>query len=93
MATRQSIKDGLVIGVTQAVVLLGLLYALVFFTGNQQQKALDEIANGTRAQVCVLRLAQGPFEEDPASPDYIEPEDRRTLENANLCLVANGLTP
>lgn len=56
MSIPQSIKDGVIIGFTQAVVLILLLMALTFALGNQQAVS----AQYQRAIACELGLPSDP---------------------------------
>lgn len=76
----RTVKDGFIIGVTQAVVLLAMLYGLVLLTGNQEQRSLEEISNGTRATVCVLALP-------------VDGDTGRDQSLVEACLRDNGLIP
>lgn len=74
------LRDGIIIGTTQAVILLLLLFVLTLATGQQQQKTLSDIRNATRAQVCVLLLP-------------VTEEGRNEGKTNSRCLIPNGIPP
>jgi hypothetical protein len=84
MNGRRSFWEGVVVGGTQAIVFVGLLLALTLLLGNilgnTQQKLLTQIAQASRAQVCVAAL---PLTADGRSEAAV---------NAR-CMIPNGIAP
>lgn len=74
------IRDGIIIGLTQAIILVLILFGVTIVAGNQQQHTLTDIRNATRAQVCVLLLPVGPT-------------GRSEGQTNSRCLVPNGIAP
>jgi hypothetical protein len=74
------IINGIVIGSSAAVVLVLAVLMLSLVFGNQQQQALDDIRNSTRAEVCVLLLPVG---------DH----GRSEAQTNSRCLIPNGIAP
>ena len=77
---RTTLRDGVIIGTTQALILLLIIFGLTIFTGNQQQRSLNDIRSSARAQVCVLILPVGPEGRDEGAVN-------------SLCLIPNGIQP
>lgn len=74
------IRAGIIIGVSQALVLILCVALITIFTGNQQQKALNDIRSATSAQVCVLLLP-------------VDEHGRDEGQTNSLCLIPSGLQP
>lgn len=74
------IADGLITGATMALVLLLAIYGIVLLSGNQQQRALNDIKSAARAQVCVLLLP-------------VNEHGRDEGQTNSRCLVPNGIPP
>lgn len=80
MKLRPSIIDGMIIGVTQAIILILLLVLVSAALGNSQEQLLSDIRNATRAQVCVLLLP-------------VNDQGRDEAQTNSRCLVPNGIPP
>jgi hypothetical protein len=76
----RSLKDGIVIGVTQAIILVLVVALIVMISGNQQQKALNDIRASNRAIACVLLLP-------------VTVSGRSEIQANTKCLKPNGLAP
>lgn len=77
---RERLITGTIIGVTAATVIVLSFVMLSLIVGNQQQKALSDIRNAARAQVCVLLLP-------------VTPVGRNEGQTNSRCLIPNGIAP
>jgi hypothetical protein len=80
VSARSTFWNAVIIGLTQAVILVLLLVLASMLLGNQQQRTLVDIKAATRAQVCVLTLP-------------VTSEGRDEGQTNAVCLIPNGIPP